>query len=465
MAGPMLPKEMAFHNSTGDAVAASSLRLTVTPYNNQTFKTTDVIKIKLPANKNHFFAPQKSYLKFTVNVPAAGAGTYPQGTTASWLSFDGHPASVIQKLQVYSGGGGTMLENTEQYGRLYNTFMDAQVGYSQRQSGTFSCLVGTNGDRTCIGMVPGTAETVSFGLISGVFGSQCQKMIPIGELSDGLELHLYLADFKSAFKQVTAPAGNIPLTAAQLTGNADALGAICANNITITDIQFVAEYVKVDDSVMSAIRNINGGKYVIPCEQYYTAVNTIGAASSGTQSNLINIRFKSLKNLFAGYYPTANENSMAFPSSTGRSKANLLSYQWRIGGMTVPQRPVICNNTATGFGGSEAFMELERALRGVNTTLGDCSLSRATYNMQNAGVLQNNLAGSFLIGTQLDVFDFTDGKPCRSGVSTLSDPIYFDPVFGTVNGVAGTPEALFQIVWGHFDGCLLIQDGQIYCDH
>ena len=257
MSAPAVPKELGYHLAPADAVAARSYRLNVSPYNNQTFKSGDVIKIKLPTNRCAYFDSKKSYLKFVVTCPATGASTNPAG---AYLSPDGHIASVINRLQSFSGGGSVLLETQEYAGSLYTLMLDMQVPMEQRATGTYAILGGTGNSEAGVSSVtiaPGASDQFSFGLISGVFGAQATKLFPVGKLQDGLELHLYLADFKQAFT-----ARNADGTFSALAG--DGLGATLAANITISNVEFVAEYCELNPNADAAISSINGNRFVIP---------------------------------------------------------------------------------------------------------------------------------------------------------------------------------------------------------
>ena len=102
MSIPAVPRELGFHIQQPDAVAAKSYRVSAMPYNNQTFKSGDVIRIKLPTNRNAFFDPKKSYLKFVYTNPSNASGGNPNSVA---ISFDGYASSVIKRLQSFSGGG------------------------------------------------------------------------------------------------------------------------------------------------------------------------------------------------------------------------------------------------------------------------------------------------------------------------------------------------------------------------
>ena len=453
MSAPALPREAAYHQVMPDSVAARSYRLNVQPYNNQTFKSNDIIKIKLPNTRNCLFNAGKSYLKFQVNIPVTGSTTNPSGAN-SFVSFDGHCTSVIKTLLAYSGGGGFLLENSTDYGALHTAFMDLQVGVEARTVSTFAILGGQGGEttwanpsgRTCYGMAQNTSEVFCTGLVSHLFGNLSQRMFPIGETSDGLELHLQLNDFKSSFKAVTDATGTTPITTGQMTTWGDTAGAVLAANITITNVEYVAEYVELQANAMSAIRSMNGGRYVISGEQYRSISATVPASSTGTYSLLVNHRLSSLKSLWAGMYGTNNVGNMCLNSVTGRTKNNLNTYQWRIGSNPVPQRPVVAG-TAAGVSGAEALMEVEKTIRGVNAVLGACSISKAGYNSQT----NSTQIGSFIMGTELDAFDFTIDKPARSGVDTTSAPVFLDLTFHT-----GTYEAVNTIVWAHYDASIVV---------
>ena len=435
MSAPAVPKELGFHLTPADAVAARSYRLNVSPYNNQTFKSGDVIKLKLPTNRCAYFDPKKSYLKFVVTIPTFASGLNPG---AAYVSPDGHIGAVVRRLQSFSGGGSVLLETQEYSGSLYTMMLDMQVPAEQRANGTYSILGGSTATGKGLAIAPGASDQYSFGLISGVFGSQATKMFPVGKLQDGLELHLYLDDFKNCFKACTDQTG---LTASPLTN--DATGAILAANITISNVEYVAEYCELNPNADAAISSINGNRFVIPNEQYRAVAVPIAQSSAGTTSLLVNHRFSSVKNLWVGLYSNAQANNMALPGVSSRQRNTLSAYQWRIGGINVPQKPVNVSYTSA----SEGFAEVERALRGMNNILGSCSISNSRWSNTAAGAVN----GAFAIATQLDVFDFTSDKPARSGVSTLDSPLYLDLTWSAV-----TTEALTAVVFVHFDSSIVI---------
>ena len=436
MSAPAVPKELGYHLTPTDAVAARSYRLNVSPYNNQTFKSGDVIKIKLPTNRCAYFDSKKSYLKFVVTCPATGGTTNPSG---AYISPDGHIASVISRLQSFSGGGSVLLETQEYAGNLYTLMLDMQVPAEQRTAGTYAILGGTGLDGAGTLIAPGASDQFSFGLSSGVFGAQASKMFPVGKLQDGLELHLYLADFKNAFTARLVGGGY----AAVVAGGDTAGGGTLAANITISNVEFVAEYCELNPNADAAISSINGNRFVIPNEQYRAVAVPIALNSAGTTSLLVNHRFSSVKNLWVGLYSNAQMNSMLTPGSASRQRNTLSAYQWRIGGINVPQKPVNVSYTSA----SEGFAEIERAIRGMNNILGSCSITRARWT--NPGAMVEN--GAFAIATQLDVFDFTTDKPARSGVSTLDSPLYLDLTWS-----AQTTEALTAVIFVHYDSSIVV---------
>ena len=137
--------------------------------------------------------------------------------------------------------------------------------------------------------------------------------------------------------------------------------------------------------------------------------------------------------------------STAFNGITSRTKNTLGSYQWRIGGINVPQKPVNVSYTS----GAEGFAEIERALRGMNNILGSVSITRAQWGDTN--IATTDQLGAFAIATQLDVFDFATDKPARSGVSTLDSPLYLD-----LSWTTATTEALTAYVFCHYDSSLIV---------
>ena len=183
MSSPAVPRELGFHIQQPDAVAAKSYRVCQSPYNNQTFKSGDVIRFKIPTNRNAFFDAKKSYLKFMYTIPTLASGGNP-GTLSA--SFDGYASAIIKRLQSFSGGGSVLLETVENYNLLYDIMLDYQVPAEQRATGTYSILGGSTGDHGGVIVAAGASDQVCFGLISGVFGAQTSKLFPVGALNDGL---------------------------------------------------------------------------------------------------------------------------------------------------------------------------------------------------------------------------------------------------------------------------------------
>ena len=168
----------------------------------------------------------------------------------------------------------------------------------------------------------------------------------------------------------------------------------------------------------------------------------IALNSTGTTSLLVNHRFSSVKNLWVALQGPVG-GSTILNSITARTKATLKSYQWRIGGVNVPQKPIDVSFSS----GAEGSAEVERCLRGMNNVLGSCSITRDQWSRTAAGDQQ----GAFAIATQLDVFDFTTDKPARSGVSTLDSPLYLDLAWS-----AQTGEALTAYVFCHYDSSIIV---------
>ena len=443
----VLPKELNYEDKLGNSVAAKTVRLSVTPYNNQIFASGGIIKLKLPSNKNSFFNAKNSYLKLTVNVGAVGT---------EFIAPDAHISSIISRLSSFSGGGATLLEQQDASGALYSLLLDIQTHPAQRGNvnagmaagGSFSILGGSAYGRRGVGLAQNTSCTYAFGLVSSVFGSQA-KLFPIGELSDGVELHLQLADFRQAFI-ATTDAASQTITNAAAIGDAD--GTIDANLITISNVELVAEYIELAPQASLAIRQMNGGVYELPNEQYRAVSVSIPMGTTQT-SLLINHRFSSIKNLWAGLYSNANQNTLLASGVSGRTKHTLSSYQYRVGSYYIPQKPVNCTGN-----GAEAFAEVEKCCRsGMNNILGSCSITLADW------IAGGNAAmGGFVIGTALDTFQYSAGKGARSGINTLDSPIFLDLTFSTA-----TTEALTAIVWAHIDSEMVVDatTGQVIEKH
>ena len=152
--------------------------------------------------------------------------------------------------------------------------------------------------------------------------------------------------------------------------------------------------------------------------------------SSGLGSNvnlLIQERSKSVKALFAvqrrpqGTFTA--DNGATFLDTSFNGLSTLQNYQFRIGGRYFPAAPVqVSTNVGSPIsnGGSEAYLELQKALNQVGDSRLSTSCNASTWGLQNfAGVLQD--------------FDYSRSL---TSISTAGIPTFY-VIESTVNAFSG----------------------------
>ena len=133
------------------APRSRAYRVNIAPNNKQVFSSTDVIYIDIPTSRpNTWYDPSQSYLKFSVQVAAAGAVAQ---NAVDAIYVDNSAYSFISRLDVYHGSN--LLETISQYGPLCNTILDSTLTQSDKAG--LSSMMGINPLFTSASLSPGGA--------------------------------------------------------------------------------------------------------------------------------------------------------------------------------------------------------------------------------------------------------------------------------------------------------------------
>ena len=268
---------------------------------------------------------------------------------------------------------------------------------------------------------------VAIQLASCLVGSLAERMIPLGLMSADLRLRIELADDATAF----------------------VMGAEAAPVITYTNVEYNAVLVALDPTVDQAVASENSGVLSMHTSSFRSFTHTVSNASTFDVIQLP-VRFSSLRYMIHALQPAASAASKAKHSVSARETANVTQYQYRMGSLLVPQRPVKMTSGADG-NGAELAEQLLRIF-GRLQTLGDdfgILMTDKTIFLKN-DVSANATQGTTIIGADLNAFGGNLDDLANSGQNLLSTPVSLEITFNTC------PHDLRITTFASFDQLLLL---------
>lgn len=367
---PQVPQELNF-SLPSSLPSASAREVRVSPVNGNNFSistSSQVIQFDLPCGQTgDYLDPTTTYVRFKCTYTAPGAGA--NGTDYSRLIGSSYSFFNLQRVL---GNNASILEEINEVGVLANMLFQVQLNDSDKR-GLSSSLgfafdvttpdfsSATTGHRIWYNT---TTENLTFEYcvpLIGILGSGTDKMIPVGKIL-GLRLEL-----------TYDTASNI-------------LMALTANNITtytVSEIEFVGNYIKLSPETQSLIDRANPELTHIRSHTYRQTAGILASGSNGTNEVLCNIRVNSLKSIYlCSSTSTANEGKFSginpnLGSGTG----------WLIGGQLFPQRG-LDPSTRTG----DTFLEMQKSLGALNYAVYNGCIGKNGYYISSAA---NGLCQAF----------------------------------------------------------------------
>jgi hypothetical protein len=375
--------------------AARTYEIRVAPINSQSFnKAGAVIQFDLPCNKRgQYFDPTTSYVRFKVVFSGGTAGT-----DKSMLLGTGY--SFFSRQEVY-GNNSVILETINEYGILANLLINTQLNASDKVGmapafGTPDSHLNAMSNGGHLIFDTATATTFEYALpVIGILGSGTDKMIPTGAFAS-LRFELTL-DSVEYFTALTA-------------------GTVSLTGYTISDVEFVAQVIELDDNSQSLIEAQNPNKIHIRTQSYRTSTNTIPGGSSGLIDLLIGARCSSLKSMYISCSP-ANAAEGKYASVC----ANLTQGTCMVlAGLQIPQRSINAVNRPP-----DAFMELQRALGALSCTVYNGCVNKTSYytSSTTTGTTIYTSPSQFYMGFNTEIIAHRGGL--LSGININTAPSFF----------------------------------------
>ena len=398
------------------AVDSKSYTHACLPVNGTSFTPGSIVRIDIPTSgRGTYLDSQNSYLKLKLTNTSVNSSN-----AAAAITIDSHASSLISRLMVlYSG---YTLEDINEYGQLHSILFDNNISFDERKTiHAISAGCAEADSRAGAAIAAGGSVELFFPLISSIVGLNADKYIPLGKMtaSDALRLELTLENAGIGVKTA----------AATDTGS-----------FTVSDVEFVAQFVKLSDDAENMVSRATGGTYRVHGDTY-RAYNANLASGVSMSSINIPVKVSSLKTMLISHRKQANVTGKNANSITNRDTSNLTEYYFQVGSTRLPQKPVKMDAN-----GSEAQMELQKALHQLGHKRAVTSYQLADWKRANATAAQH---GAFVVGMDMESFS---GKSdtMNQGVSTISQPLFFNGTYNT------TPAAMNVTTFAHYDQVLEI---------
>ena len=400
------------------APASTSRRVNVLPLSGGSFNPLDVAKFEIPTGiDGQYLDTTQTYLLFKVkNSDPAAFPMYPDHSAASFIS----------KIEVYSSS--QLVETINSYNVLYSSLVDAQMSGNDRQA-FMSITHGTDLDAVTDtvnfsrgGQLMLAGQTYQFAvpLISGIVGTNLNKMLPIGCLTD---LRVEITWESSAQAVITATT----------TG-------VSTNIWSITAAELVLQVITLNREVHDQIIGQHGSDAIMISSESYRNYNTVLNASNGSDNVILPLKFTSAKSLLNCYRLNNNLNTYQNACITSRrnpfaSAGSVVpSVFWLLGNVYAPAVPLRSV--------PEIYSEFTKSLHTLGNVNNKTVMNRQTYDQANEPTWTDSITSTSIAinGNAITALANTTGVfTCTSTAGfQVGQPIYF---IGTGSGLLASVAA------------------------
>jgi len=407
-------KRVDYMDKKQKSYSAKSSRQIIPASNGNSFTLNSVINIDLQGNQpNTYLDFAASYIRMTITNNDAAAFKL------------GSAYDLIDRVEVLVDG--STVSNINNYSALVTQLLDESVGNQYRQNMGKCLMATTDIINNAVSIAAGASLTVCLPLVcTPLYNSS--KYIPCFSRST-IRLRLTLA---------TAARGVVSTASASPTLD---------NEVVISPVDFVGQYVRVGDEAQAQINANTDGFYELVVSDFRSAEGTYNANDTNLNLNL-GISVSSLDRLMFGFY-NARDTTDAY-SNMNRSNLNLQDYALSVNGLEVPRRRI--ESSATNF--AEPVAEI--AVASTNS-LGDfhhqSQLNPTQFVLNNTdGKTEANLGKAlFMIDLESLKPHGGDGDAIYSGISTIGATTQLVGTFS-----AGTNAQHSILVFGQYTMSLIL---------
>jgi len=427
-----VPSEMKLGELKPSMVQSRVYFTSVSPQGSGSFAPGSTAVFRIPAGRpNTYLDGSMSYIKFTCRNNAA---------TAVDIKFDNSAFSCINRFSLIHSGN--VLEDILQYNVVANYLLNQQCSISEKIGLSTMMGFSVNGEKDGWTIPQNNQFTACLPIMSGVIGTGCSKLLPLGLLSDDLQLEIVWETTLRAFYAASAVA-----------------------DYSITNVELNLAYVEISPEAQAQIQATFGQQVYIHGESFRVAPIALDSTTVGNWTSLIPFRFSSLKALH--FVPRSADDAVQASYTLGSNvNPNISSYQIRVGNVTTPNRPVLLIGSTTG-GFAEAYINTQRALHAMsnlelntgyplnwfNSAQTDVANTPVDPRSTVGAVGNNAYKNSFTFALEMESAAHKDSV-LISGMNTLSSPMFLDTVINSATGVSYEITSI-----AHIDHILVLENG------
>jgi len=356
--------------------------------------------------------------------------------------FDGTACSFINRLTVTHGSN--QLEDITNYNQVFQGVMDLNVADSTVWGG--SCILGTNASTARKGQVITATQqlTVCLPLLSGIIGQASEKMIPLHNLADDLQLTLVFED----------------------TATAVVVASGTSADWTITNAELVCTVLEIGDYGMEQINSVSppSEPRIIHGTSWRTSVSALPANTTGDFSVLVPSRFASLRHLMVLPRRSTEQTGVTSYSLSSRVNPLISQYNWSLGSLQVPSKPIrLIDSKTAGF--AEGYAECVKSFHNLSNgqygsldypmyNVVDSSMAGVPVTSVVTNVTANSYKNGFVIATDLEAYS-KRSSTMLSGFNTMSSNCFFQCQIASPG-----PAVNYSLTFCYnFDFLLILVDG------
>ena len=459
-AGPLnLPNSQAvssacLYNLKPSSVKGRSYRASVPATTSMPAQPSSTIVAYVPCGRQGTFLDSaSSYIRFTVsNTDVA----------TNYFNIDNLASSFINRLDIFHAGN--LIDTITGYNVLYSYLKDMQLNFAE--SIVLSNVYGTGYNlATAANMRQGVPIygqqklTFCIPLLGSIF-SGADSMLPLYKLNDDIRIELSLESNNIAVVQ----------------------GQVSSSPWTISDFQLELNIVELDSHGIDIVESVSPSSQ--PCYLHSNSwrhyVNNLSANQGGTVSFLVPARFASLKAMHWMSRRSLEINSATASSVSCRINPCISQWFLKIGGYSLPQKPITLYNSTTTAASSEGFQEMQRAFHAINKAESCSGITFAEYNCVDmatadatiggfAGTGQPSTSSSVLTAAtscipswgsaiELETFSQRDGL-LLSGLNSQNAQVFVEFNVGYGIGNQTNQSAATLDFYANYDEILVIQQG------
>jgi hypothetical protein len=444
------------------AVSGKSYRVSI-PANNvgDGFLPSSTMVFNIPCGmrKNTYIDPTSSYLRYTIQVSATGAGPTDTkvvsgvfttaGATATLVgagAFLDHNSTCIFNTQtLYSSAN--QIESISGINLLYNYMLDTNFSYANALTNSLNygmyvpkndpteirrgAFLAINAEGLATGTTASKAsgtwikETATFAtpLMSGLLGIGASSMVPAYAINDVLRLEILLESAANALVTV-----------------ADA-AAVMTYKVTSAILEMT--YIELSDlgqSLVTATTPPNSPIFLVG-QSARRNTQTLQASTSGLYSALVPAKLASLRSIHVLPRVSTTSGSINSYSLSSRINPNWEYVYFSISGQNFPQTPITLVNASNTAGFSESLVECYKVFQSLTATDKGSLINADNYNVSVASAsiatgveagytTINSYKNAFAVAVDLQLFH--SQTEIITGINCLNESIYFQASSGGV---------------------------------